>query len=131
MGINFGKPSDSKPPHDETLVVDTHPELQNRIIQEVSNAFPHIDVNSGILADYYVSAHSLPFYEKNALGEMIKKKTFKLGENTIANYGDIFTGSLKQQVFVDLGYNTYLPLNDVKSGNILLQTRKIVKQHTD
>lgn len=62
---------------------------------------------------------------------MIENQTLKEGENTIANYGDIFTGSLKQQVFVDLGYNTYLPLNDIKNGNILLQTRKLVKHHVD
>ena len=130
MGISFGKPSDFKP-QQETLVVETDTEIQNRIVSEISDAFPHISVNSDVLADYYVSSSCLPFYEKNARGEMIEKQTFKEGENTIANYGDIFTGSLKQQVFVDLGYNTYLPVNDIKTGNILLHTRKLVKHHVD
>lgn len=52
-------------------------------------------------------------------------KTSTQHKNNIAKYGDIYTGSSlkkKQQIFVDLGCNTYIPLNDIETGNTLLQT---------
>ena len=49
------------------------------------------------------------------------------GDASRARRGDVFTGSLvftEKQAYVDLGFNTFLPLTDVRSGAVLLRTSR-------
>ncbi|HIB77395.1 MAG TPA: hypothetical protein EYO58_07215 [Flavobacteriales bacterium] len=123
MGNLFTQHQEQRePPQPQTSTDDAH--IDDAITKSFSRSFPNVELKRDILADYYVSTPSIPFYEKNASDEMVIKKTNTDG-NDVATYGDIYTGSsLQPQIFVDIGYNTYLPLNDTKTGDIFLQTNK-------
>ena len=98
-------------PHNNNTSID------QQMIQSIQNGFPGAEIKREVLADYYVSAPLLHFYEKDMSGNMVKT-------SDTVKYGEALTGSLNQPIFVDLGMNAYLPLNDVKTGEILLQTNK-------
>ena len=98
-------------PHNDNTAIDS------KMVQSIQNGFPGVDIKREVLADYSVFVPSLHFYEKDSSGNMVKT-------SETVKYGQTLTGSLNQPIFVDLGMNTYLPLNDVKTGEILLQTNK-------
>ena len=80
------------------------------------------------LTEYYVVAPKIPFYKENDKGCYVLRtaEDRRDGDCEVARYGDIFTGFLvftKNQAYVNLGFNTFLPLTDVVSGSILLKTR--------
>ena len=105
---------------------DTDAEFQRRVDDEIRRTYPDMKKEK-ILTEYYVATHTVPFYMKDSSGRLVERteETTPAGECVSASRGDCFTGSsLKQQVFVDLGFNTYLPLNDTDTGHILLQTTR-------
>ena len=80
------------------------------------------------LTEYYVVVPKVPFYKENDKGCYVLRtaEDRRDGDCEVARYGDIFTGFLvftKNQAYVNLGFNTFLPLTDVVSGSILLKTR--------
>lgn len=80
------------------------------------------------LTEYYVVAPKVPFYKENDEGCYVLRtvEDRRDGDCEVARYVDIFTGFLvftKNQAYVNLGFNTFLPLTDVVSGSILLKTR--------
>lgn len=107
-------------------------QFEQQIDKDISNTFPAFVPSKVKLEDFYVIAPSLPFYEKDASGKMVKQSEKAgvqngkdaNGESVFAKKGESFTGSIDHQVFVDLGMNTYLPLNDMETGQILLRTKE-------
>lgn len=80
------------------------------------------------LTEYHVVAPKVPFYKENDKGCHVLRtaEDRRDGDCEVARYGDIFTGFLvftKNQAYVNLGFNTFLPLTDVVNGDILLKTR--------
>lgn len=80
------------------------------------------------LTEYHVVAPKVPFYKENDKGCHVLRtaEDRRDGDCEVARYGDIFTGFLvftKSQAYVNLGFNTFLPLTDVVNGDILLKTR--------
>ena len=78
---------------------------------------------------YYVVAPLLRFLKVDATGAYVPQTASdrREGDAERARRGDIFTGSLvftKKQAYVDLGFNTFLPLTDVRSGAVLLRTSR-------
>jgi len=105
---------------------DTETAFLRRVDDDIRRAYPDMKKEK-ILTEYYVATHTVPFYMKDSSGRLVERteETTPAGECVSASRGDCFTGSsLKQQVFVDLGFNTYLPLNDTDTGHILLQTTR-------
>lgn len=91
--------------------------IDDKMVQSIQNGFPGVEVKREVLTEFYVAVPSLPFYEKDSSGQLVPTKE-------TAKCGDAFTASLNQPLFADLGMNTYLPLNDVTTGKLLLQTSK-------
>ena len=102
--------------------------IDRKIHAAVTSAFPTATHNPR-LTEYYVVAPSLRFYKVNARGAYVPQTASdrREGDASRARRGDVFTGSLvftEKQAYVDLGFNTFLPLTDVRSGAVLLRTSR-------
>jgi hypothetical protein len=94
--------------------------------------------NKATLRDYsIISSKKIPFYEKNNNNKKIIPITRKIGGTLFANEGPgphTYTGTVvftTKMIFINLGFNTYLPLLDLNDGEILLSssgTRERFKQ---
>ena len=107
---------------------DDEATIDRKIHAAVTSAFPTATRNPR-LTEYYVVAPTLRFLKVDARGEYVPqtKSDRREGDASIARRGDIFTGSLvftERQAYVDLGFNTFLPLTDVRSGAVLLRTSR-------
>ena len=81
------------------------------------------------LTDYKVVALTVPFYKQTKSGRFTLDTVLnrREGDADMARRGDVFTGSLKftcSQVYVNLGFNAFLPLTNTDTGEIMLQTKK-------
>ena len=102
-------------------------DIDRQIHTSITSVFPTATCERR-LTEYYVVAPRLSFYKLNKHGRYVKD-TASLDTPAIARRGDAFTGSLvftSQQTYVDLGFNTFLPLTDVHSGDVLLQTKRTI-----
>lgn len=102
---------------------NTESEFETQIEKQMKKEFP--DAKKTVLLEYKVQKSNIRFYEKNKSGKMVPQSEENLspGESVFAKVGEVFTGaSLPETLYIDLGMNTYLPLNDVHTGDILLQT---------
>ena len=102
--------------------------IDRKIHAAVTSAFPTATRNPR-LTEYYVVAPSLRFLKVDATGAYVLQTASdrREGDADRARRGDIFTGSLvftERQAYVDLGFNTFLPLTDVRSGAVLLRTSR-------
>ena len=73
-------------------------------------------------------ALNVPFYKQTKSGRFSVDTALnrREGDADMARRGDVFTGLLKftcNQVYVDLGFNAFLPLTNIDTGEILLQTK--------
>jgi hypothetical protein len=115
-------PKSPPPPTDDDAAID------RKIHAAVTSAFPTATRNPR-LTEYYVVAPTLRFLKVNARGKYVPqtKSDRREGDASRARRGDVFTGSLvftEKQAYVDLGFNTFLPLTDVRSGAVLLRTSR-------
>jgi hypothetical protein len=102
--------------------------IARKIHTAVTDTFPTATRNPR-LTEYYVVAPSLRFFKVNARGTYVPQTASdrREGDASRARRGDVFTGSLlftEKQAYVDLGFNTFLPLTDVRSGAVLLRTSR-------
>jgi hypothetical protein len=100
--------------------------IARKIHTAVTGTFPTATRNPRF-TEYYVVAPSLRFLKVDARGAYVPQTASdrREGDASRARRGDVFTGSLvftEKQAYVDLGFNTFLPLTDVRSGAVLLRT---------